>query len=42
MVRLIVILFVLLLGFAIYLSTIDTEVPVRAIDEDVSDEILAK
>ncbi|MGQ0559783.1 MAG: hypothetical protein ACT4OE_09395 [Sphingosinicella sp.] len=40
--RLIAILFVLLLAFAIYLSTVDTEVPIRTIEQDVSDEILAK
>ena len=32
----------LLVVFAIYLSTIDTEVPVRTIEQDVSDEILKK
>ena len=32
----------LLLGFLIYLSTVDTEVPVTTIEQDVTNEVLAQ
>ena len=34
-------LLVLLLGLLIYLSTIDAEVPVQRIEQDVTNEVLA-
>ena len=36
------ILLVLLVGFLIYLSTVDTEVPTAPIEQDVTNEVLAK
>jgi hypothetical protein len=36
------ILFVLLIGFLIYLSTRDTEVPLQRMEQDVTNEALAK
>jgi hypothetical protein len=42
MARLLLGALLLVIVFAIYLSTIDTEVPVRPIEQDVSDEILKK
>ena len=38
---LLVVLLVLLLGFLVYLSTIDTEIPTQRIEQDVTNEILA-
>ena len=38
---LLILLLVLLLGFLVWLSTIDTEVPTQRIEQDVSNEILA-
>ncbi|MGZ8283374.1 MAG: hypothetical protein ACXWUN_10555 [Allosphingosinicella sp.] len=35
-------LLVLLVGFLIYLSTVDTEVPTQRIEQDVTNEVLAK
>ena len=37
-----IILLVLLIGSAIYLTTIDTEVPQQRIEQDVTNEALAK
>ncbi len=37
-----IILLVLLIGGAIYLSTIDTEVPLQRIEQDVTNEALAR
>ncbi len=37
-----IILFVLLIGGAIYLSTVDTEVPLQRIEQDVTNEALAQ
>ncbi|HWH17020.1 MAG TPA: hypothetical protein VNT77_01575 [Allosphingosinicella sp.] len=36
------ILLLLLIGGAIYLSTVDTEVPVQRIEQDVTNEALAQ
>ena len=36
------ILLALLIGGAIYLSTVDTEVPAARIEQDVTNEVLAK
>lgn len=36
---LLIILLVLLIGFIIYLSTIDTEVPTQRIEQDVTDAL---
>jgi hypothetical protein len=33
---------VLLVGFLVYLSTVDTEVPTQRIEQDVTNEVLAK
>ena len=38
---LLLVLLVLLLGFLIYLSTVDTEVPTQRIEQDVTNEVLA-
>ncbi len=35
-------LLVLLIGFAVWLSTVDTEVPTRKIEQDVTNEALAR
>ena len=35
-------LVVLLIAFLIYLSTVDTEVPVTTIEQDVTNEVLAQ
>ena len=35
------ILLVLLVGFLIYLSTVDTEVPTQRVEQDVTNEVLA-
>jgi hypothetical protein len=35
-------LVVLLIGFAAWLSTVDTEVPTRKIEQDVTNEALAR
>jgi hypothetical protein len=35
------ILLVLLIGFLIYLSTVDTEVPTQRVEQDVTNEVLA-
>ena len=37
-----IILLVLLVGFLVYLSTVDTEVPTQRIEQDVTNEVLAK
>ena len=37
-----ILLLVLLVGGAIYLSTMDTEVPTQRIEQDVTNEALAK
>ncbi len=37
-----IILLVLLIGGAIYLSTVDTEVPLQRIEQDVTNEALAQ
>ncbi|HEX8256911.1 MAG TPA: hypothetical protein VF589_04710 [Allosphingosinicella sp.] len=37
-----IILLVLLIGGAIYLTTVDTEVPQQRIEQDVTNEALAK
>ena len=39
---LLLLLLVLLIGGAIYLSTVDTEVPTAKIEQDVTNEALAK
>lgn len=36
-----IVLVVLLVGFLVYLSTVDTEVPVKTIEQDVTNEVLA-
>jgi hypothetical protein len=36
------VLLALLIGFAVYLSTVDTEVPTSRIEQDVTNEALAK
>ncbi|WP_284734340.1 hypothetical protein [Sphingosinicella terrae] len=38
---LLAVLLVLLVGFIIYLSTVDTEVPTERIEQDVTNEVLA-
>ena len=38
---LLLILFVLLIGFLVYLSTVDTEVPAQRVEQDVTNEVLA-
>lgn len=38
---LLIVLALLLVGFLIYLSTVDTEVPTRPIEQDVTNEALA-
>jgi len=38
---LLLVLLVVLLGFLIYLSTVDTEVPIQRIEQDVTNEVLA-
>jgi hypothetical protein len=35
-------LLVLLVGFAVWLSTVDTEVPAQRIEQDVTNEALAR
>ena len=35
------ILLVLLVGFLVYLSTVDTEVPTQRVEQDVTNEVLA-
>jgi hypothetical protein len=37
-----IILLVLLVGFLVYLSTVDTEVPTKQVEQDVTNEVLAK
>lgn len=37
-----IILLVLLVGFLVYLSTVDTEVPTQQVEQDVTNEVLAK
>lgn len=37
-----ILLLVLLVGGAIYLTTVDTEVPTQRIEQDVTNEALAK
>ena len=39
---LLLVLLVLLIGFLIYLSTIDTEVPTQRIEQDVTNEVVAR
>jgi hypothetical protein len=39
---LLLILLVLLIGFLVYLSTVDTEVAPSRIEQDVTNEVLAK
>ena len=38
---LLVVLLVLLIGFLVYLSTLDTEVPTQRVEQDVTNEVLA-
>jgi hypothetical protein len=38
---LLLVLLVLLIGFLVYLSTLDTEVPVQRVEQDVTNEVLA-
>ena len=38
---LLLILAVLLVGFLIYLSTVDSEVPTQRVEQDVTNEVLA-
>jgi len=38
---LLILLLVALVGFLIYLSTIDTEVPAQRVEQDVTNEVLA-
>lgn len=38
---LLLVLLVLLVGFLIYLSTVDTEVPTQRVEQDVTNEVLA-
>ncbi len=40
--RILIVLLVLLIGFLIYLSTVDTEVPTQRIEQDVTNEALAQ
>lgn len=37
-----IVLLVLLVGFLIYLSTVDSEVPTQRIEQDVTNEVLGK
>jgi hypothetical protein len=37
-----IILLVLLVGFLVYSSTVDTEVPTQRVEQDVTNEVLAK
>ena len=37
-----IVLLALLVGFLIYLSTLDTEVPTQRIEQDVTNEVLAQ
>ncbi len=39
---LLILILVLLVGFLVYLSMIDTEVPVQRIEQDVTNEVLAQ
>ena len=39
---LLLILLALLIGFLIYLSTVDSEVPTQRIEQDVTNEVLAQ
>jgi hypothetical protein len=36
-----IVLFVLLIGFLVWLTTVDTEVPTQRIEQDVTNEALA-
>ena len=38
---LLLVLLLLMTGFLIYLATVDTEVPTRRIEQDVTNEVLA-
>ena len=38
---LLLVLLVLLIGFLVYLSTLDTEVPTQRVEQDVPNEVLA-
>ena len=38
---LMLVLLVLLVGFLIYLSTVDTEIPTQRVEQDVTNEVLA-
>jgi preprotein translocase subunit SecY len=38
---LLLVLLLLVVGFVIYLSTVDTEVPTQRIEQDVTNEVLA-
>ena len=38
---LLLILLVLFIGFLVYLSTVDTEVPTQRVEQDVTNEVLA-
>jgi len=37
-----IVILVLLIGFLGYLSTVDTEVPTQPVEQDVTNEVLAK
>ena len=37
-----IVLLVLVIGFLAYLSTVDTEVPTQRVEQDVTNEVLAK
>jgi hypothetical protein len=37
-----IVILVLLIGFLAYLSTVDTEVPTQPVEQDVTNEVLAK
>ena len=39
---LLLVLLVLLAGFVVYLSTIDTEVPTQRVEQDVTNELLGR
>ncbi len=39
---LLLVLLLLFVGFLIYLSTIDTEVPTQRIEQDVTNEVVAR
>lgn len=39
---LLILILLLVIGFTIYLSTIDTEVPTQRIEQDVTNEVLAQ